>query len=221
MCTSWFPATAVAPRRTGAGALIVMMPLIVLCGAPCTRAVAPTTGVVVDDDVEDPPDDELLEHPAASAPTTTTPTANATAPRGEQALRNRRSLAHVAGRVARDPGLDILHVYSNYSPLMDVFEALADPTRRRVVQLLGARPHRAGELADATGMSQPAMSRHLKILLTSGIVEDERVPEDARVRMFKLQPESLVAVQAFLDQLQAEWRTQLRSFKRHVERKSR
>ena len=104
---------------------------------------------------------------------------------------------------------------------MDVFEALADPTRRRVVQLLGTRPHRAGELADATGMSQPAMSRHLKILLTSGIVEDERVAEDARVRLFKLQPESLIAVQAFLDQLQAEWRTQLRSFKRHVESKPR
>lgn len=100
---------------------------------------------------------------------------------------------------------------------MDVFEALADPTRRRVVQLLGSRPHRAGELAEATGTSLPAMSRHLKILLTSGIVEDERVPEDARVRMFKLQPESLVAVQAFLDQLQAEWRAQLGSFKRHAE----
>jgi DNA-binding transcriptional ArsR family regulator len=104
---------------------------------------------------------------------------------------------------------------------VDVFEALADPTRRRVVQLLGARPHRAGELAQATGMSQPAMSRHLKILLTSGIVEDERVPEDARVRLFKLQPEPLIALQAFLDQLQAEWRTQLRSFKRHVETKPR
>jgi DNA-binding transcriptional ArsR family regulator len=104
---------------------------------------------------------------------------------------------------------------------VDAFEALADPTRRQVVQLLGRRPHRAGELADATGMSQPAMSRHLKILLTSGIVADERVPEDARVRLFKLQPESLVAVQAFLDQLQSEWRTQLRSFKKHVEGKSR
>lgn len=100
---------------------------------------------------------------------------------------------------------------------MDVFEALADPTRRRVVQLLGRRPHRAGELANATGMSQPAISRHLKILLTTGIIEDERVPEDARVRLFKLQPESLVAIQAFLDQLQAEWRIQLRSFKRQVE----
>jgi DNA-binding transcriptional ArsR family regulator len=104
---------------------------------------------------------------------------------------------------------------------MDVFEALADPNRRRVVQLLSTRPHRAGQLAEAAGMSQPAMSRHLKILLASGIVEDERVPEDARVRLFRLQPESLVAVQAFLDQLQAEWRTQLRSFKRHVEGKPR
>ncbi len=117
--------------------------------------------------------------------------------------------------------LDIVHSISNYSGLMDVFEVLADPKRRRVVQLLGTRPHRAGELAEATGMSQPAMSRHLKILLDSGIIEDERVPEDARVRLFKLQPDSLVAVQAFLDQLQAEWRSQLRSFKRHVERKPR
>ena len=108
-----------------------------------------------------------------------------------------------------------------YYGQVDVFDALADPTRRRVVQLLGARPHRAGELADATGMSPPAMSRHLKILLTTGMIEDERVPEDARVRLFKLQPESLVAVQAFLDQLHAEWRTQLGSFKRHVEAKTR
>jgi DNA-binding transcriptional ArsR family regulator len=86
-----------------------------------------------------------------------------------------------------------------------------------VVQLLGKRPHRAGELAEATGLSKPAMSRHLRILLASEIVEDERVADDARVRLFRLQPESLAAVQAFLDQLQAEWRAQLRSFKRHVE----
>lgn len=115
----------------------------------------------------------------------------------------------------------IVYVIGNYSLPVDVFEALADPTRRQVVQLLGTRPHRAGELAQATGMTQPAMSRHLKILLTSGIIEDERVPEDARVRLFRLQPESLVVVRAFLDQLQAEWRSQLRSFKRHVEERTR
>ena len=117
--------------------------------------------------------------------------------------------------------VDILHAIVNYSQQMDVFEALADPTRRHVVQLLGNRPHRAGELAEATGMSPPALSRHLKVLLTTGIVHDERVAEDARVRVFRLQPESLVAVQAFLDQLQAEWRTQLRAFKRHAEGRSR
>ena len=87
------------------------------------------------------------------------------------------------------------------------------------MQLVGGRPHRAGELAEATGMSAPALSRHLKILLESGVLADERVAEDARVRVFKLQPDSLVAVHAFLDQLQAEWRDQLRNFKRHVEKK--
>jgi len=104
---------------------------------------------------------------------------------------------------------------------MDVFEAIADPTRRQVLQLLGSRPHRAGELADAAGMSPPAMSRHLKILLESGLVQDERVPDDARLRIFRLRPESLVAVQAYLDQVQAEWNVQLGSFKRHVEGRSR
>jgi DNA-binding transcriptional ArsR family regulator len=118
-------------------------------------------------------------------------------------------------------GLTLVNGSVSNSHLVDVFAALSDPTRRHVVQLLGKCPHRAGELAEATGMSQPAMSRHLRILLTTGIIEDERVPEDARVRLFKLRPESLVAVQAFLDQLQAEWRTQLRSFKRHVEEKPR
>jgi DNA-binding transcriptional ArsR family regulator len=104
---------------------------------------------------------------------------------------------------------------------MDIFEALADPRRRQVVQMLSSRPHRAGDLADAVGMSPPAMSRHLKTLLDAGVIEDERVSDDARLRMFKLRPQSLVAVQAFLDQLQAEWNTQLRSFKRHVEAKKR
>jgi DNA-binding transcriptional ArsR family regulator len=102
---------------------------------------------------------------------------------------------------------------------VDVFEALADPRRRQVVQMLGVRPRRAGELADAAGMSAPAMSRHLKTLLDAGLIEDERTRDDARLRVFRLRPQSFVAVQAFLDQLQADWNVQLRSFKRHVEAK--
>ncbi|MEQ7123147.1 metalloregulator ArsR/SmtB family transcription factor [Actinopolymorpha sp. B11F2] len=100
-----------------------------------------------------------------------------------------------------------------------LFETLADHTRREIVQLLGQRPHRAGELAKATGTSAPAMSRHLRVLLSAGLVTDERVPDDARVRIFRLRPESLTAAQAWLDQVQAHWNEQLQSFKRHAERK--
>ena len=98
-----------------------------------------------------------------------------------------------------------------------LFSALADPTRLQVVQLLGAGPRRAGELAAATGMSGPAMSRHLRVLLQAGLVADERLAEDARARVFRLRPQSLVALQARLDQLQAHWDEQLASFRRHLE----
>lgn len=99
----------------------------------------------------------------------------------------------------------------------DVFLALADPTRRRVVELLGDRSYRAGELARQVGTSAPVMSRHLRILLQAGLVADERVPDDARARVFRLRPDQITVVQAWLDQVQAHWEEQLGSFKRHVE----
>ena len=98
-----------------------------------------------------------------------------------------------------------------------VFEALADPARRQVVALLSGGPRRAGQLAAATGMSAPAMSRHLRMLLAAGVVEDERIETDARARVFRLRPRSLLAAQAWLDQIQADWNSQLASYKRHVE----
>ena len=102
-----------------------------------------------------------------------------------------------------------------------VFLALADPTRRRVIELLGEREHRAGELSAAAGTSAPAMSRHLRILLDAGFVVDERVPDDARLRVFRLRREPVLALQAWLDQLQAHWNEQLGSFKRYVEKEER
>jgi DNA-binding transcriptional ArsR family regulator len=101
-----------------------------------------------------------------------------------------------------------------------LFGALSDATRRQVVQLLGAGPQRAGELAAAAGTSAPAMSRHLRVLLQAGIVADERTAQDARARVFRLRPQSMVALQAWLDQLQAHWDAQLQSFKRHVEERA-
>jgi DNA-binding transcriptional ArsR family regulator len=100
-----------------------------------------------------------------------------------------------------------------------LFQALADPARLAVVQLLSSGPKRAGQLADASGLPAAAMSKHLKVLLRAGLVSDERTPEDARARVFRLRTESVDALSAWLEQLRACWEQQLGSFKRHVERK--
>jgi DNA-binding transcriptional ArsR family regulator len=98
-----------------------------------------------------------------------------------------------------------------------LFDALADPTRREVVELLSEGPRRAGEIAESAGVAPPAMSRHLRVLLEAGIVGDERPADDARVRVFYLRPDSMIAIRAWLDQLQAQWDEQLLAFERHVE----
>ena len=102
-----------------------------------------------------------------------------------------------------------------------VFDALSDPSRRRVVELLGAGPLRAGELASAVGTSPPSMSRHLRVLLRAGLVSDERSAEDARLRVFRLRPEPVAELRAWLDELQAQWDEQLGAFRRHAERRTR
>lgn len=97
-----------------------------------------------------------------------------------------------------------------------LLDALADPTRQRVIQLLGAGPRRAGELAAASGTSAPTMSRHLRVLLKAGIVGDRRPTDDARTRVFWLRPEAIGAVRAWLDEIQAAADEQLAAFKTHV-----
>jgi DNA-binding transcriptional ArsR family regulator len=104
------------------------------------------------------------------------------------------------------------------SELAIVLQALADPARLRVVEALSRSPQRAGDLAVAAGVPAPTMSKHLRVLLAAGIVTDERGARDARVRVFRLRRESVVAVRAWLDQVQAHWDEQLRAFKAHVER---
>jgi DNA-binding transcriptional ArsR family regulator len=96
--------------------------------------------------------------------------------------------------------------------------ALADPTRRQVVDLLRDGPRRASELADASRTTRPAMSRHLRVLRANGLVEVETLEDDARGRVYRLRAERFVALQAWLDQVQAFWSEQLGSFKEHAER---
>jgi DNA-binding transcriptional ArsR family regulator len=97
------------------------------------------------------------------------------------------------------------------------FEALTDPTRRRIVALLSERPRRAGELHDEFPISNPAVSRHLRVLRENGLIEELKVAEDARVRLYRLRPEPLVEVRDWADEVSRTWQAALESFKEHVE----
>ena len=104
------------------------------------------------------------------------------------------------------------------SGLDRTFAALADPTRRAVVELLRARPQRAGELAGALDMSAPALSRHLKVLRESGLVHEARDAEDARARVYTLAPQPFDALRRWVEDVESFWRGELDSFRAHAER---
>lgn len=97
--------------------------------------------------------------------------------------------------------------------------ALADPARRRAVELLGQRPRRAGELADALDIPAPAMSRHLRVLKQSGLVEETHPDFDARVRIYALREGAMADLKKWLADTERLWIDQLASFKAHVEKK--
>ena len=95
--------------------------------------------------------------------------------------------------------------------------ALADPDRRRAIDLLRQGPRSAGDLAQAIGLPAPAMSRHLRVLRQSGLVEERHPEFDARVRIYSLRPAPMAELRDWLDETEALWAAQLASFKQHVE----
>lgn len=97
--------------------------------------------------------------------------------------------------------------------------ALADPYRRRTVELLGQRPRRAGELAEALDLPAPAMSRHLRALKESGLVEETHPEFDARVRIYALKDGAMADLKKWLADTERLWAEQLASFKAHVEKR--
>ena len=98
--------------------------------------------------------------------------------------------------------------------------ALADPHRRRIVELLRERPRRAGEIAEAVGLNPPALSRHLRTLKANGLVEEAHPAFDARVRIYSLRPEPMTHLKAWLEQTEQLWAAQLVAFKTHLEQGS-
>jgi len=95
-----------------------------------------------------------------------------------------------------------------------VFEILSEPTRRRVLDLLREQERTVGELVDALEMSQPAVSKHLRVLRDAGLVE-ARV--DAQRRIYALRPEPLADVDAWLAPYRKFWRGKLAALQRHLD----
>jgi DNA-binding transcriptional ArsR family regulator len=94
------------------------------------------------------------------------------------------------------------------------FSALADPTRRAVLDLLRAGMRPAGEIARSFTVSRPAISKHLGILRRAHLVEERR---EGRHRLYQLNPEPLKAVDSWLEQYRSFWVNNLSSLKAFVE----
>jgi DNA-binding transcriptional ArsR family regulator len=101
----------------------------------------------------------------------------------------------------------------------DAFAALADPARRRVVELLTRKPLRAGELAHALRLSPSATSKHLRVLRDRGLVTEAHPAHDTRVRIYSLRSAPMADLRAWLDVAERGWSEQLAAFAEHLERK--
>jgi DNA-binding transcriptional ArsR family regulator len=100
-------------------------------------------------------------------------------------------------------------------------EALADGTRREVVEALAKRPMSAGELAERVGSSPAALTRHLRLLRRAGLVDVALDPDDTRRHIYTVRPQPLAGLGEWVGKVTAYWETQLASFVVHSQRKSR
>ena len=94
------------------------------------------------------------------------------------------------------------------------YDAIADPTRRRLLRLVAERERTAGELASAFTISRPAVSRHLRVLREAGLV---RVRPRSRERVYALEPRPLAEVDAWLRSLRIFWEPRLDALERHLD----
>ena len=96
--------------------------------------------------------------------------------------------------------------------------ALADRNRRAVIDLLKEQPRRAGEIAAALSLTPPALSRHLRVLRRSGLIHEQGLEEDARVRIYRLRKEPFDKLRVWLGEVESFWAGELAAFRDHVER---
>jgi DNA-binding transcriptional ArsR family regulator len=97
---------------------------------------------------------------------------------------------------------------------MTAFSALAEPSRRRILDLLRDREHSVGELVPHLGMSQPGVSKHLKALREAGLVH---VRVDGKRRWYGLRAEPLAEVAGWLEPYRRHWSARFDALERHLE----
>lgn len=95
-----------------------------------------------------------------------------------------------------------------------IFQALADPTRRAVLDLLCRGSQPAGQIASAFPVSRPAISKHLRLLRRAHLVREHR---EGRHRVYQLNPEPLRAVDSWIEQYRVFWTKSLNNLKAFVE----
>jgi DNA-binding transcriptional ArsR family regulator len=96
-----------------------------------------------------------------------------------------------------------------------VLEAIAEPTRLRILDAVRDGERSVSDLVDEVGMSQPGVSRHLKVLRDAGLVDVRR---DAQRRLYRLRPEPLMDLDAWLEPYRAEWAGRLDALEDHLRR---
>jgi DNA-binding transcriptional ArsR family regulator len=97
---------------------------------------------------------------------------------------------------------------------MTPFEAIAAPNRRRILELLRVGERAAGDLVAATGLSQPGLSKHLKLLREAGLVS---VRPDGQRRLYRLEPAELAVLDEWLTPFRAFWAQRLDALQKHLE----
>jgi DNA-binding transcriptional ArsR family regulator len=95
-----------------------------------------------------------------------------------------------------------------------VFDVLAEPNRRRILDLLRDESRAVGDLVSELGISQPGVSKHLRVLREAGLVE---VTADAQRRVYRLRPEPLREIDAWLAPYRAAWTDRLDALERHLD----
>ncbi|MCU1343740.1 MAG: ArsR family transcriptional regulator [Acidimicrobiia bacterium] len=95
--------------------------------------------------------------------------------------------------------------------------ALADPQRRRAIDLLRQRPYRAGELAEELAVAPSVMSKHLRVLRQSGLVSETHPEFDARIRIYSLEAAPMSELRDWLDATERGWTEQLAALRNHLE----